>query len=390
MPGGSSDRLEQHSAPLPAEPLPVAVFMPYFDVGGTELQTIELIRRLHPARWTVHLACLQPTGPLFARAAEHAASVADFPAPSFRSLDGARHFGRFVRWCRDTRIAVVHATGLPGNIFALPAAAVARVPLRIGSRRGFDRDKTRAHVLAQRAAFIGAHKVVANSRAVANGLVADGVPRRKIVIVSNGVDLPPPASRDPSGPPRIVVIASLRPVKGHDVLVDAAPEVLRRFPDARFELIGGGPLAVSLRASIASRGLSGAFHVAGHCEDVAARLAGAAVCVLPSRSEGLPNALLEAMAAGVPIVATSVGGTPEIVDHSRTGVLVRPGDAAALAAAITAVLADPAAAATMAVAARAYVEANHGWPQIIGEYERLYTSGLAAAAPEKFLSHFRH
>jgi glycosyltransferase involved in cell wall biosynthesis len=232
---------------------------------------------------------------------------------------------------------------------------------------------------------------VTNSRAVADGLAGEGVAARKIAVVSNGVDVSPArTSLPPSSPARIVVVASLRPIKGHDVLVDAAPEVLRRFPDARFELIGGGPLAGILRAALASRGLSDAFHLAGHSDEVAARLAEAAVCVLPSRSEGLPNALLEAMAAGVPVVATNVGGTPEIVQDGRTGLLVPPGDPAALAAGITRVLDDPPAAARMAVAARAYVEANHGWPRIIDEYDRLYVNGLLAAAPEKFVSHFRH
>jgi glycosyltransferase involved in cell wall biosynthesis len=119
------------------------------------------------------------------------------------------------------------------------------------------------------------------------------------------------------------------------------------------------------------------------------RLAEADVCVLPSRSEGLPNALLEAMAAGVPVVATEVGGTAELVQHDRIGWLVPPGDATALAAGVCAVLEDPAAAGRRAAAARAVVEAQHGWPRVIAAYERLYLRGLGYAAPEQSLSLFR-
>src|SRR5215470_16493299 len=132
-------------------PLPIAVVMTSFEPGGTERQMIELIRRLDPSRWTVHLACFEGCGTWFQRAAEVAASVTEFPVQSFKRASTVKHVCAFARWCRARRIAVVHSTEFYSNIFALPGASLARVPARIGSRRGLNPDKSRAELAVQRA-----------------------------------------------------------------------------------------------------------------------------------------------------------------------------------------------------------------------------------------------
>src|SRR5262249_44807257 len=130
-------------------PVPIAIVMTSFEPGGTERQMIELVRRLDRARFTVHIACFRGQGAWFGRAAEAAASVAEFPVTSFRCPNAAHHLWRFARWCRAQRIALVHTTELYSNIFGLPGAWLAQVRVRIGNRREINPDKSRAQIALQ-------------------------------------------------------------------------------------------------------------------------------------------------------------------------------------------------------------------------------------------------
>jgi glycosyltransferase involved in cell wall biosynthesis len=358
-------------------PLSVAIVMTGFEPGGTERQMIELVRRLSPARWNVHVACFHARGTWFGRVANAAASVAEFPITSFQKPSVVRQAVAFGRWCRAHRIAIVHTTELYSNIFALPAAALANVPVRIGNRREINPDKTPAQIALQRAAYACAHTVVANSHAAARRLALEGVPARKIAVVPNGVDLQPlwPKSA-PVGGRTIIVVANLRPEKGHDVLIDAAAHVLHRFPDARFEVVGDGPERGRLTALAAARALSRSFSFLGHRDDVAARLGSSDIFVLPSRSEAFPNAVLEAMAAGLPIVASAVGGIPELIDDGRSGLLVPAGDPAALAERLCRLLADAPLAVRLGEAARAKAEAHDSFDRMVASFESLYLALL--------------
>jgi glycosyltransferase involved in cell wall biosynthesis len=349
--------------------------MSSFEPGGTERQMIELIRRLDRVRWRVEVACLRAGGGWFDRVAS-VAPITVFPLTSLRRISVVRHLTAFARWCRDRRIAVVHTTDLPSNIFALPGAAIAGVPVRVASRRELVAGRSLAEIGLQRAAYTCAHRVVANCRAAADRLLRERVAPHKIAIVKNGLDLPddrPPRARDLR---RVVVVANLRPEKGHDVLIDAASEVLRRFPDARFELVGGGAERAALAARATERGVAHAFTFLGHRDDVPERLATADMFVLPSRSEAFPNALLEAMAAGLPVVASSVGGVLELVENGRNGFLVPAGNAFALADRICRLMADPSLGRRLGVAARADVEARYSFDRMVTAFENVYLGEL--------------
>lgn len=355
--------------------------MTSFEPGGTERQMTELIRRLDRSRWSVHVATFRRAGAWFGRVAEAAASVAEFPVTSFKSADTLRHMRTFARWCRDERIAVVHTAELYSNIFGLPAAALAGVPVRIANRRELNPDKSLGQIAVQRAAYALAHRVVANSNAAAERLRFEKVPARKIAVIPNGLQcdrFEPRVER--SRLRRVIVVANLRSEKGHDVLIEAAVDVLRRVPDVRFECVGGGPEHDRLRALAASRGVAHAFTFAGHCDDVPRRLAAADAFVLPSRSEAFPNAVLEAMAAGLPIVASAVGGILELVDDGRTGLLAPAGDPGALAAALLRVFDDPARAHALGRAARADAEARYSFDRMVDAFDRLYVHELSRHA----------
>jgi L-malate glycosyltransferase len=351
--------------------------MTSFDPGGTERQMTELIRRLDPARWEVHLACFRADGPWFSRAAERATSVAEFPVRGFLRADIFRHLWNFAAWCRRRRIAVVQATEIYSNVFALPGALLAGVPARLGSRRGINPDRTRGLVALQRLAYACATKVVANSQASADQLRLERVPERRIAVVPNGLDFAPFAARVSRAALRkVVVVANLRPLKGHEVLVDASVEILERFPDARFEVIGDGPERGALVARAQAHGVAHAFRFIGHCGDVPARLAAADIFVLPSRSESFPNAILEAMAAGLPIVASGVGGILELIDDGYNGWLVPPGEEAPLASRVMRLMADPQEGARLGAAGRAGALARYSFDRMVADFDELYVTEL--------------
>ena len=153
--------------------------------------------------------------------------------------------------------------------------------------------------------------------------------------------------------------------------------MLSRFPDATFHIVGGGPERERLVARADARGVSGAFSFLGHQDDVPATLAGGDLFVLPSRSEAFPNAVLEAMATGLPIVASGVGGILELIDDGRNGLLAPPDRPEALAERIGRLMADAALAARLAAAAHADAHARYSFDRMIAAFESLYLTQLA-------------
>jgi len=357
--------------------LPIAIVMTGFDPGGTERQMIELVRRLDKRRWDVHVACFHTRGAWFERAREAASSVAVFPITSFSSPKTLGRLWAFADWCRAQRMAVVHTTELYSNIFGLPGAALAGVPVRIGNRREINPDKSAAQIVMQRGAYSFAHKIVANCRAAADRLIVERVPSRRIAVIPNGLDVQRFQPRRHRARLRnIVCVANQRREKGHDVLIDAAVDVLRRFPDAHVECVGGGPGLSTLVARAEARGVLHAFTFVGHHDDVPAKLAEADLFVLPSRSEAFPNAVLEAMASGLPIVASGVGGIVELIDDERTGLLARAGDSASLADRLCRLMADAALAGRLGDAARAEAHARFSFDRMVAAFETLYITEL--------------
>jgi L-malate glycosyltransferase len=230
--------------------------------------------------------------------------------------------------------------------------------------------------------------VVAVSQDMAARLGARG--RRSVRFVPNAIQLPDlerVARADlPGVEPRATVIGTagrLVPVKAFDVLLAAAPEVARATPDVRFVLLGDGPLMRTLRAQAAALGLDGRVIFAGHVPDVRPYLRAMDVFVLPSHAEGLPMALLEAMAAGLPVVASAVGGVPEVVREGVEGLLVPPGAPAPLAAALSRLAADGPLRAAMGTRGRARVAEAFSieatGPRYVALYSELSARARAAA-----------
>lgn len=370
---------------MPAEvKIPIAIVLTSFDPGGTERQMTELIRRLDPRRFRVHVGCFRREGAWLSRVKDAAVEIAEFRLRSFKSPASVQTLREFAAWLRAREIAVLQTCDLYANVFALPGGALAQVPVRVGARRELaPPDKTRAHLAAQRLAYRAAHRVVANSAAGAEILRDEGVADAKVTVIANGIDLsrfPRPVAR--SARRIVATVANLRPEKGHEVLLRAAAIVRRQVPDVRFRIIGDGVLRAALTDTASALGVADIVEFLGHREDVPALLADAHVFAFPSLTEAFPNGLIEGMAAGLPVVSTAVGGMLELVEPRRNGLLVPPGDEGALAAALVDVMHNDELANRMAVAARQTIDARYSFDRMVTSFTDLYLSELGARAPK--------
>jgi len=325
-------------------------------VGGTETQIVQLASRMRAAGVRVAVACLHEGGPLREILAKAEIPVFDFPKPgALASFSGIYQLLRLSQFIRRNKIHAVHSHDLWANLMAVPASRLAAVPVVISSQRDL------AHLYWYtpfRRKVIGkihrwATSVVANSSAVRDLLIDEFlVAAEKVHVIHNGVDLNRFANMKssrhrtlPPGVPQgnvIVTVANMHSqVKGHFDLIEAAPRVLCEFPKAAFLLVGDGQERDKLENHVKQVGVESAFHFLGQRSDIPEILSHSDLFVLPSRAEGLPNAVLEAMAAELPVVATSVGGLPEIIENGVNGILVSPQAPGALADAILRVLRNP-------------------------------------------------
>jgi glycosyltransferase involved in cell wall biosynthesis len=166
-----------------------------------------------------------------------------------------------------------------------------------------------------------------------------------------------------------------------DVLLKAAAILCRQRPDVRFRIAGDGTLRASLEARAAALGLGSHVQFLGHVDDVAALLRRSGVFAFPSLMEASPNAVIEAMSAGLAVAASDVGGIPEVIEHGRNGVLVAPGDAAALAAAIGALIEDRESCERLGAAARATIQARFSFDRMVDAFHSLYVTELRRRRP---------
>lgn len=321
-----------------------------------------------------------PDGPLARAAAAAGIPVVPFAAAHDLDLPALFRLRRALARLAPDLVAAhdPHALALA----ALAARLLRSRPAVVAHRRvDFP---LRGHALSRLKWARGPDRTVAVSRRVRDVLVAGGAPPGRIVVVPDAVDPAAPEPADlralagaPAGAPLVLTFAALVERKGHPEILDAAARLAPREPAARWVVCGDGPLLGSVRAAVARRGLVSPLVYPGFVPGARALLAGADAFVLASREEALGSSLLEAMAAGVPVVATAAGGVPEVVEDGRTGLLVPPGDAAALAAAVDRLLDDRALAARLAAAARAEVERRFLPGRMVAATEAAYRAAVS-------------
>jgi glycosyltransferase involved in cell wall biosynthesis len=384
------------------------------DVGGAETQLLELASRLNRALFDPIVVSMKTGGAIADRLRARGVQVHTLgfrrlrhrnPLLVIRSLlvAGAATL-RLGRLMRRERPDVVHGMLLTAYVLATFVGRVAGVPVVVSSRRSLGNFKARKrlHLFLERIADRMTDLFVANSQAVrADTLAREKIDPDDIVVVYNGVDLDKfsqclrgavraadaAASVDPPlGTPVAAVVANLIAYKGHTHFLDAWKRVVAQHPAAVAALVGEGPCRSGLERRTHELGIESNVKFLGLRDDVPALLCASDVVVHPSTEEGCPNAVLEAMAAERPIVATSVGGTVEAIVDGETGLLVPPCDSAALAEAICFILDNPEAARVMGAKARAAAESGFEIGHSVRQYEAIYQSLVSRRAKGPFVT----
>jgi glycosyltransferase involved in cell wall biosynthesis len=298
-------------------------------------------------------------------------------------LTDARGLLELIALCRQLRPHVLHANSTKAGLLGRLAAWLTRVPVRIFSSHGW---AFATHPGATSRVYLWCDRIMrpltttticVSQSELARGLRARTCTARRTVVIPNGISLEVPRARvgDEDGPARIVTVGRMAAPKDFVTVVRA----LARLPadSYRAQFVGDGPDRAEIQREI-ERHDSLSITLAGERGDVPARLAESDVFVLSSHSEAMPMVVLEAMAAGLPVVASAVGGVPELIVDGDSGVLFAPGDVDALAAALEQLAADGRLRQRLGGSARARAEQRHSLDEMRRQYAELYRSELAA------------
>jgi glycosyltransferase involved in cell wall biosynthesis len=370
----------------------IAYFAPLLGTGGTQRHLQQVLSLLDPARFEATVYTLRPGGEV---EDELRASGVDVRSLSVGgSLAAPRSLRAIVstaRALRRARIDVVHGYQWRPALVGAIAGRLARVPLRLASKRSLTGDDARAGGAWRR---IGRQvdTVIVNADALRIegeqlgmhcrwALLQNGIDAERFTVAAPGAAARAAAGLDRARPV-VGTVGRLEDRKGHDQFLDAMRTLVATGNGTSPQglIVGDGPLRVALEGHAATIGPAGRIRFTGTVADVRPLLAAMDVFVLPSWAEGMSNALMEAMAAGRPVVATAVGGNTEVVSDGRTGVLVPPGDPAAIARAVGNLLRDPDRAMRLGAAARDDVMRRFGARARVAELERLYEERLALRA----------
>jgi len=369
-------------------------------VGGAERLAAIFARTVDASRFNLSVVCLTEIdgNPLAAQLEAAGVRVTTLHARNLRDV-GA--FSRLLRLIRDEQIDVIHAHLTYAEIWGrvagwLTGRSVVSTIHVLSYARPRERS-ARDRAIEALVGFVRRHfggPVIAVSQALRQRLLNRQLPPERVVTVHNGIEIQGFGARDlssraqrraefgiPENAPVAITVAVVREGKGHDLLVDAAQKVLERMPQAHFLVVGGGPLEDALRRRVETEELAGNFHLTGMRADTPELLALADLFVLPSSQfDALPTAVIEAMAAGLPVIAFESGGVSEIVVDGHTGLIVPKTDASALSGAVLELLGDGARARHMGECGRSRVEAEFSALKWVAKLQEIYRKALPASS----------
>jgi glycosyltransferase involved in cell wall biosynthesis len=361
-------------------------FIDSMRIGGSEGQTAEVAARFVAAGHDVHIGCLHLDGPNLIELKKRNITCIEFPLHGgVISPSGLRRILTLSQYLRREKFDVVHTHDLYSNLIAVPAAKIAGTKLIISSRRDLaswwwytPRNRRILRWIQKLSKY-----VLANSQGVKDFLVnEDGFAPAHVRVIRNAVEVdrfqitPNRSAVFPGWPASDRVFAMVAnmhtPTKGHSHLIDAAKLICSQHPEARFALIGDGVLRAEFQAKIDALGLHDHFRFLGARTDIPNVLAAADAAILPSLAEGLPNSVLEYLAAGKPTIATAVGGIPEIIQDRYNGILIAPADHSAISAAVLYLLDHPDEATKLAKQGQSDAREKFSFDRLMRELEELY------------------
>jgi glycosyltransferase involved in cell wall biosynthesis len=356
--------------------------------GGAETLLASVASGLDASRYR-SVVCLFRDGWLRERCQELGLETHIIPMRGMLDLGWLRRFGRLVH---ERGVGLIHAHEFGANTYGTLVGCLARIPVVATVHgRGYYADRARrrlAYRVVSRAAVM-----VAVSEDVKRFIVErTGTSPARVRVIHNGIGAATPTSPGETARVRadlgirdgesvVIVVGSLYDVKGHRYLLEAAPSILTACPSTVFLVVGRGHCEMALREQAKTLGIDDRVRFLGFRRDVPALLAIADVFALPSLSEGLSIAILEAMAAAKPVVTTAVGGNPELVLDGETGLLVESADSRRLAAALTRVLTDPPEARRLGENGQRRVMSRFTRAAMVRAYEAIYESAGARLVP---------
>jgi len=315
----------------------VALLLQDLSFGGTQRQAVELARRLDPSRFQTEIWQLAAGDDLAPVARRHGIPVVRLGR---QTRVGPAALARLWRQLRVREIDLLLLLTVVPNIWGRMVGRLARIPVVVGTCRGGGAHRRQG----ERWLWSLAHHIISNSAALKRQMIREcGVPAGRVSMIPNGVDTDyfRPAAGPAPGPPVVLSVARMVPDKDHGTLIEAFRLTAPANPGAELWLVGDGPRLEAVKTHARRVLPPDKVRFLPPREDLRPLFQRASLLVLSSNTEALPNVVLEAMAAGLPVAATAVGGVPEMVTPARTGWLAPPEDAPALATAMNRLLGDP-------------------------------------------------
>ncbi|NTX03606.1 MULTISPECIES: spore coat polysaccharide biosynthesis glycosyltransferase ExoK [Myxococcus] len=375
--------MRREDVKMGARPLRLVQFTRSFHIGGTEVQVLELLRGLPPS-YQLQVSVLEDAGPLMGAVWKLGYVAETFPLKgSVAQANTAYQVMRMARWLKTNRVDLVHVHDFYSTLIAVPAAKLAGTKVIVGRLDLSHWQGSARRAVHSRLTAMADH-VVANAEAIRRMLVEEeGLPASRVSVIHNGLDLARFDARmreglksplpDTGDAPVIVHVANMNhPVKRQEDLLLALAMLHHGGTPLHAFLVGDGPRRKSLEKLAAELGVSDTVHFLRHRTDVAAIYARATLGVLCSSAEGMSNAVMEGMAAGLPMVVTRVGGNTDLVRDGERGLVVPAERPAQLAQAFNQLLSSPEKARRMGRAARDFVARELSLERLIRLHDALY------------------
>jgi glycosyltransferase involved in cell wall biosynthesis len=368
------------------------------DIGGTETMLLRFLERLNKDKFKASVAAFFDRGPLLHEVRKRGSEAVLFAVKhQWNPLEIVYAFARLHSYMKTRKIDILHMYGFYTNILGSITARMAKTPVIITGVRTEISGRNGYHNILEWISdnWIDLYISVSEQSRL-QMLARQWVNKEKVVVIHNGIDpgwahsvgesenrkreskkrsIPQTILSNAhahNGGPRIGMIGAFNRLKAQEILVLAAPRVLKKFPNTKFVLMGGGKTRNRIINLITKTRLSKRFVLPDPLIDPRHILPQLDIFVLATRTEGLPVSILEAMAFGLPVIASKVGGIPEIVQDGITGILIPPGKPEALASAIIHLLERPAEAREMGKQGRTRIECDFNIGRMMGELENRY------------------